>query len=660
MDLKAELSKRLEQALEKYLAQERAKGEGEGTPTSSAPTPASTASTTFAIPASAISVEVPRNPDHGDFATNLAMQLARALKRNPMQVAEGLLACLDRAGLVREATIAKPGFINFRLESEAAAAVLRRIAQQGRGFGRTRTGAGTKVLVEFVSANPTGPLHIGHARNAVVGDTVARILSAAGYEVSREYYFNDAGVQMNMLGNTLRLRVAEALGRPVQWPAQYYRGDYMKDIAQLMIREVGAGVLAARLDAVNTELGTNERGGSATDESPSPAADESPSPAGKELDADETASPAGEELDTDETASPATEGPNAAVDLEADVDAPQRNPYHYFTDFAAREILKTIDADLKAMGIVFDTWFSETTLHKNGSVEATLKELRALDQVYDADGAQWLRTSAHGDEKDRVVVKSNGHYTYITPDIAYHRYKYSRGFDRLINVLGADHHNYVVRLKMAVAALGHPKDALECVIYQMVSLLKDGRTMKLSTRAGEFITFKEMIDELGAGVVRFFFSMRSPDAQMTFDWNLAKDTSMDNPVYYVQYAHARCRSLFRKAEEVGCAYAGIEGADLSLLTLPGEQAILRALGRLPEVVDGAARDLAPHYITNYLQEAAQLFHNWFTQGTNDPSLRFVLPENPALTQARLALVAGLRTVLANGLGILGIEPMERM
>ena len=636
MDLKTELSHRLEQALAKYLAQERAKGDWEKTPSPGATTPASP---TWPP---AVSVEVPRNPDHGDFATNLAMQLARSLKRNPMQVAEGLLACLDRAGLIRETTIAKPGFINFRLESEAAAAVLRRIAQQGRDFGRTRTGAGTKVLVEFVSANPTGPLHIGHARNAVVGDTVARILSAAGCEVTREYYFNDAGVQMNMLGNTLRLRVAEALSRLVQWPAQYYRGDYMKDIARLMIREVGAEVLAARLDAMNAELGTDEQGGSAADESASPAADESASPA-----ADESASPAGDE-------------PDAAVDLEADVDVSQRNPCQYFTDFAVREILKTIDADLKAMGIVFDTWFSETTLHKNGSVEATLKELRALNQVYDADGAQWLRTSAYGDEKDRVVVKSNGHYTYVTPDIAYHRYKYSRGFDRLINVLGADHHNYVVRLKMAVAALGHPKDALQCVIYQMVSLLKDGRTMKLSTRGGEFITFKEMIDELGAGVVRFFFSMRSPDAQMTFDWNLAKDTSMDNPVYYVHYAHARCRSLFRKAEEVGCAYAGIEGADLSLLTLPGEQAILRALGRLPEVVDAAAANLAPHYITNYLQEAAQLFHNWFTQGTNDPSLRFVVPEKPALTQARLALVAGLRTVLANGLGILGIEPMERM
>ena len=636
MDLKTELSHRLEQALAKYLAQERAKGDWEKTPSPGATTPASP---TWPP---AVSVEVPRNPDHGDFATNLAMQLARALKRNPMQVAEGLLACLDRAGLIRETTIAKPGFINFRLESEAAAAVLRRIAQQGRDFGRTRTGAGTKVLVEFVSANPTGPLHIGHARNAVVGDTVARILSAAGCEVTREYYFNDAGVQMNMLGNTLRLRVAEALSRLVQWPAQYYRGDYMKDIARLMIREVGAEVLAARLDAMNAELGTDEQGGSAADESASPAADESASPA-----ADESASPAGDE-------------PDAAVDLEADVDVSQRNPCQYFTDFAVREILKTIDADLKAMGIVFDTWFSETTLHKNGSVEATLKELRALNQVYDADGAQWLRTSAYGDEKDRVVVKSNGHYTYVTPDIAYHRYKYSRGFDRLINVLGADHHNYVVRLKMAVAALGHPKDALQCVIYQMVSLLKDGRTMKLSTRGGEFITFKEMIDELGAGVVRFFFSMRSPDAQMTFDWNLAKDTSMDNPVYYVHYAHARCRSLFRKAEEVGCAYAGIEGADLSLLTLPGEQAILRALGRLPEVVDAAAANLAPHYITNYLQEAAQLFHNWFTQGTNDPSLRFVVPEKPALTQARLALVAGLRIVLANGLGILGIEPMERM
>lgn len=574
MDLKSQLQAKLDETLDKYLAALNLTREN--------------------LAVQLPSVEVPRNREHGDYSTNIAMLLGRALKRNPLEVAGEFLAHLDRAGLIREATAVKPGFINFRLETAASAAVLGRIAAEGADYGKTKSGAGTKVLVEFVSANPTGPLHIGHARNAVVGDVLARLLAAAGYTVSREYYFNDAGVQMNMLGNTLRLRVDELLGRPAEFPAdkfdpetgeshaQFYKGRYMVEIAEQLVRE----------------LGREEAG--------------------------------------------------------------QPHDLQFYTDYAVREILKTIDDDMKAMGIAFDTWFSETSLHRNGEVRATLEELRNLGQIYEQDGASWLRTTEFGDEKDRVVIKSDGNYTYVMPDIAYHRDKYGRGYDRLINVLGGDHHGYVPRLKAAVAALGHPKDALQCVIIQMVSLLKDGLSMKLSTRSGEFLTLKEMVDELGIGVVRWFFAMRSPDAQMVFDWSLAKDTSMDNPVYYVQYAHARCRSLFRKAEEAGCAYAGIAGADLSLLRHEGEQLLLRRLSRLPEVIDAAAADLSPHHVTNYLQEVAQAFHNLFTLGMSEPSLRFILPDNPALTQARLAMIDGLRAVIANGLRVLGIEPMEKM
>jgi arginyl-tRNA synthetase len=578
MDLRAELVKRLETALVEFGRSDAARVEGAAADLSGVQA----------------QLEQPRNREHGDYSSNVAMQLARLLKRNPMQVAEQFIALIPRQGLISEIIVARPGFINFRLDSGASAEILKRIAVQGDEYGRTQTGKGVKALIEFVSANPTGPLHIGHARNAVVGDALGRLLDAAGYEVAREYYFNDAGVQMEMLGNTLRLRVDEQLGRPVEFPgpkkdpvtgeehAQYYKGDYMIDIAKLFVKELGV------------EEASRER------------------------------------------------------------------PPRFYTDFAVREILKTIDADLREMGIAFDSWFSETTLHENGEVEETLNELRRLGKVYKQDGAEWLRTTDFGDEKDRVVVKSDGHYTYITPDIAYHRYKFRRGFQKLINILGADHHGYIPRLEAGVATLGHDKDSLRCVITQMVSLVKDGETIKMSTRSGKFLTLREAIEELGQNVIRFFFAMRSPDTHMAFDWALAKDTSMDNPVYYVQYAHARCRSLFRKAEESGCPYAGIEGADLSLLTQTDEQALLQMLGRLPDIVDAAARDLAPQYMTQYVRDLAQIFHSWFTSGTNEPSLRCVLPDQPALTQARLALIDGLRTVLANALRILGITPMEKM
>ena len=612
MDLKDELTDRLGKALSDYLTSQGAEAS-----------------------AVAVTVEAPRDPDHGDFATNLAMQLAKALKRNPMKVAEELLKHFDGAGLVREATVAKPGFINFRMESGATTNILRRIADDGDAFGRTRAGRGARVLVEFVSANPTGPLHIGHARNAVVGDVLARLLEATGHVVSREYYFNNAGVQMKMLGNTLRLRVAEKLGRPVEWPEQYYRGDYMTDIAKTMVEEIGREELAARLDSLDTEP-------SGSQAAAGPGAADAPKADAPKKDA-------------------APQGEAETTDLEsAEAAGADRNPYRYFTDFAVREILKTIDADLKAMGIPFDNWFLESSLYEDGSVEKTLAEMRKRGVIYDADGAVWFRSTDFGVDRDRVVVKSDGSYTYLMPDIAYNENKYSRGYDRLVTLLGADHHGQISSLVAAAEALGHPRGALDYVLYHMVTMLKDGVLVKLSTRGGEFITLKEMTDELGVGVVRYFFAMRDPDAQMVFDWALAKSTSMDNPVYYIQYAHARCCSLFRKAEETGHPFRGLADTDLMLLVQPEEQALIRSLARLPKVIESAAKNLAPHFVTNYLQEVATIFHTYFTRGTNDASVRFIVPEQPALTQARLALIHCLRLVLANALRVLGIEPMERM
>ena len=595
MDLKSQLTARLEEALKSYLK------EIGGNVTVPAPT-----------------VEVPRNPENGDFSTNIAMQLTRILKRPPMQVAEEFLDHFNPSGLVRESSIAKPGFINFKISDEATSAILARIAEEGSAYGRTQTGAGVRVLVEFVSANPTGPLHIGHARNTVVGDVLARLLDATGHSVTREYYYNDAGVQMNTLGNTLRLRVAELLGREVKWPESYYKGDYMIDIARQMLAEVPREEIIAQLDGADAQAT-----GSGSSFVPAEGVE-------------------GEDVEN------------------AEVATPGHNPYAYFTNFSTGKILPMIDADLKATGIAFDSWFLERSLYESGSVEKTLNDLREHGVIYEADGAVWFRASDFGVNRDRVVVKSDGNYTYLMPDIAYNQQKYSRGYQRLITLLGADHHGQISSLVAAAVALGQAPETLQYVLYQLVTLLKDGVLVKLSTRAGEFITMKEMIDELGAGVVRYFFTMRSPESQMVFDWGLAKDTSMDNPVYYVQYAHARCCSIFRKAEEYGMGYTGLTGADLTLLKQPEEQAIMRALERLPETIDAAARDLAPHYMTTYMQELATLFHTYFTRGTNDAALRFIVPGNPALTHARLALIDALKTTLGNALRVIGIEPMERM
>jgi arginyl-tRNA synthetase len=437
------------------------------------------------------------------------------------------------------------------------------------------------VLIEFVSANPTGPLHVGHCRGAVVGDSLARIYAAAGFRVHREYYYNDAGVQMQNLGKSMRARYRQALGLPEPFPEDGYHGDYLLEFAADLVQERG--------DALKDE-----------------------------------------------------------------------DDWRPFTEYASQRVMKLIDADMAALRIHFDTYFSETTLHREGQVAAVLERLKAIGRLYENDGAWWLRTAEYGDEKDRVVIKTDGNYTYLAPDIAYHEYKFQRGFDRLVNVLGADHHGYIPRLKAAIGALGYQPDQLDCAIVQMVAVEKGGAPVKLGKRAGGYITLKEVIDEIGVDVTRFLFLTRTADSQMVFDYDVARDTSMENPVYYVQYAHARCCSILKKAEESGQPFAGLAGADLALLAAPEERTIVREMDRLSDVIVDIARKAEPMPLTAYLRELATAFHSYYSAGSRDDALRVIQSGNPALTQARLALITALRQVYANALELLGVTPLDRL
>lgn len=528
-----------------------------------------------------IIIEQPKVKEFGDYASNAAMQAASIFRKNPMIIAENVVGNIPSNQIIGEIKAARPGFINIHVAAEAGQDVILQILSEGEGYGRNNSGGGTSVLIEFMSANPTGPLHIGHARNAILGDSIARILEATGYNVTREYYYNDAGVQMKKLGQSLRARYLQALGHDIPFPEDGYRGEYMKKIAELLEKEKGN-----------------------------------------------------------------------SLENEEDL--------RIFTIYAADHIIELIDKDMKSLGINFNNWFSETTLHNEGKVEECLGFLKKKEMIYEKEGAWWLRSEKFGDEKDRVVIKSDGEKTYLAPDIAYHKNKINRGFDFLINIFGGDHHGYVSRLKAGVGALGYDPGRLECIVFQMVTLLKDGERIKLSTRAGKFITLKDAIKELGADVVRFFFLMRSADSQMTFDWQLAKDHSMNNPVFYVQYAHARCCSLFKKADELGIEWKGPEECDLTLLELPEEQEVIRALEKYPEIVQLCSDTREPHHVTVYLRETASAFHSLFTQGTKDETKRFIVPGNPPLTQSRLTLAAAIKTVLSNALNLIGITPMERM
>lgn len=529
-----------------------------------------------------IEIEVPRVKEFGDFSTNVAMKLAKALRKPPMEIANSIAEEIQQAKpLILRAEAVKPGFVNIWISPEEMTNIVQQILAEDKKYGAVDVGQGKRVLVEFVSANPTGPLHIGHCRNAVVGDSIARILKFAGYNVEREYYFNDAGAQMQNLGRSLRARYLQLLGIDEPIPEDGYHGEYLIDIAKKLVAEKKDSLVNS--DDVN-----------------------------------------------------------------------------FFTAFATKHILESIRTDLADLKVEFDHWVSESWFHREGKVDEVIYELKRRNMAYEKDGALWLRTTEFGDEKDRVLVKSNGEKTYLAPDIAYHKNKYERGYDLLINVFGGDHHGYIPRLKAAMQALGFDPQKLRCLVIQMVTLKEGEEASRFSKRKGGFITIREMLDELGSDVVRFFFLMRTIDSQLVFDWELAKDTSMDNPVYYVQYAYARTCSLFKKAEEEKFEVSNISGANVNLLTLPEEQSIIKHLALFPDVVKRAAEALEPQFIPAYLRDLTSSFHNYFTAGTRNPEYRIVLPDNPELTYARLALVRALQIVIRNAMSLISVSTPEKM
>jgi len=524
-----------------------------------------------------IIMEQPAHAEHGDFATNAAMLLAKAEKKAPRVVAEVLVRHLqESAEICSKVEVAGPGFINFYINDAVWRQTLFAIDAAGADFGKSRIGAGKKVQVEFVSANPTGPLHIGHGRGAAAGDVVASILAAAGFEVVREYYINDAGNQMNTLGLSLLLRYRQLLGKQVDFPETCYQGDYIRDIARDAVAAYG-----------DKYLRVNEAEGTA-----------------------------------------------------------------FFAKLGGDLILKGIDRDLRDFGVVFDNWYSEQSLFDSDKVTTAINEMRDKGLIYELDGALWFRTTDFGDDKDRVVVRSNGVTTYFASDIAYHRDKFARGFDWVIDVWGADHHGYVPRLKGIVQGLGRDPDDLKIILVQLVSLLRDGQPVAMSTRSGEFVTLKEVVDEVGRDAARFFFLMRRSDSQLDFDLELAKRQNTDNPVYYVQYAHARIHGIFETALEKGIAL-NFENVSLDKLVTAEEMMLIKNLSHFPEVMEGSALAFEPHRITNFLQELAGQFHSFYNKNR-------VITEDSELTLARLFLLKCVAGTLKNALTVLGISAPEKM
>lgn len=525
-----------------------------------------------------ITLEVPKDKSHGDLATNVAMQLTRIAKKNPRQIAEVILEHLDMAkASIEKAEIAGPGFINFTLDKGYLYPIVALVEEQGDNYGRIATGEGQKVQMEFVSANPTGSLHLGHARGAAVGDALCNVLDFAGYEVTREYYINDAGNQVVNLIKSLEARYLQELGQDAEMPEDGYHGEDIKGFAKELVAEKGDSLLF---------------------------------------------------MDPGERAA-------------------------FLRQFGLEKELDKIKRDLNRFRVHFDEWFSETSLYENGLVEKSLEELKSKGEAYEKDGATWLRTTDYGDDKDRVLVKNDGTYTYLTPDIAYHRNKYERGYDKILNIWGADHHGYIPRMKAAMEALGNDPDKLIVLIAQMVSLFQDGEKVKMSKRTGKAVTMEDLMDEVGVDAIRYFFTMRSMDSHLDFDMDLAVSTSNENPVFYVQYAHARICSVFRQAEEQGVNLLPLSEVNLSVLTTEHEYDILRKIGELPQEVSLAAENYAPHRLIRYVYELASLFHSYYRAER-------VITEDTDQTQARLALLRAVRTVIANVLRLMGVSAPERM
>ncbi|MFS1511208.1 arginine--tRNA ligase [Chengkuizengella sp. SCS-71B] len=526
-----------------------------------------------------VSLEVPKDKSFGDFSTNIAMQLTRIAKRNPRQIAEQIKENLDyvEAG-VENVEIAGPGFINFYLDKAYLHKVISDVLEKGTRYGAIEVGNNEKIQVEFVSANPTGSLHLGHARGAAVGDSLCNLLDFAGYDVSREYYINDAGNQIDNLAKSIEARYMEQLGKDMVMPEDGYHGEDIIQFAKDLVSLEGDRLLS---------LG---------------------------------------EIDK----------------------------FEYFKRYGLEKELQKLKDDLTRFGVEFDVWFSETSLYQEKKTDAVLEELEQKGHTYEQDGAKWLRTTPFGDDKDRVLIKNDGSFTYLTPDIAYHKDKFNRGFNQLINIWGADHHGYIPRMRAAITALGYEPNQLTVLISQMVSLFQNGEKVKMSKRTGKAVTMKELMDEVGVDAIRYFFTMRSIDSHLDFDMDLAISTSNENPVYYVQYAYARICSIFRQADEQGVAILPSEQIDLSLLNTESEFNLLLKVATLYDEVQVATEQYAPHRIIRYVYELASLFHSYYK------AHRVILEDDVKLTQARLILLSALKTVFENCFKIIGISAPEKM
>jgi arginyl-tRNA synthetase len=558
-------------------------------------------------------VESPKRPEWGDFSCNVAMTLASTVRQSPLKVAGELATSLREQfpELFQRIDVAAPGFLNLTLHPMRWMEVLESIQDQGAFYGASSIGNGKRVLLEFVSANPTGPLHVGHGRGAALGQAIASLLASAGFSVSREFYINDAGRQLQLLGRSVYARYREYWGKDSSFPEDGYHGEYIKSLAESVAQTHGEALLENSPDQAETVC----------------------------------------------------------------------------AQVASQILLEGIKKDLANFGVKFETWFSEASLHSKGLVQLTLDALRERGLIKDEDGALWFRSSEFGDEKDRVLKKQDGSYTYLAADMAYHRDKLARGFDTLINIWGADHHGYIPRMEATVQAVGHSKESLKVVLVQMVSLLRGTQKIEMSKRAGEFVTLREVVEEVGSDAAKFFFLMRRADTHLDFDLELAKRQSSDNPVYYVQYAHARLASLFRVAQERQVPLPAIHDVDQTLLLHEEELRLIKILAQYPLIIEDSAVALEPHRVTFYLQELAAQLHSYYNKHrvlppvesgvksegglqdvpweTNGKALGSEKesvhdPHPPALTAARLALLRQVQTVLRNGLTVLGMASPEKM
>jgi arginyl-tRNA synthetase len=525
-----------------------------------------------------IEVEEPNAGSHGDFSTNISMVMASIQKMPPRKIADAIIKNInDPSGILDKTEIAGPGFINFFLNKYSWHPVLREIHGQNTLYGASNIGKGKKIQVEFVSANPTGPLHVGHGRGAAVGDSVANILLLCGYNVKREYYINDSGRQISTLGRSVFLRYKELFEADAQFPEDCYQGDYVRDLAE-KVKE----------DKEDKLFSLNEE-----------------------------------------------------------------EAIKYCARFAAENILSEIKEDLESFGVVFDNWYSEQELYDSGKVDKIINDFRKQNIIFEDDGALWFRTKDFGDEKNRVVVRNNGLTTYFASDIAYHQDKFDRGFERVIDVWGADHHGYIPRVSAAIEALGHTRDKFNVILIQLVNLLRKGEPVAMSTRAGEFVTLRDVINEVGSDAARFIFLTRHYESALDFDLELAKKKTNDNPVYYVQYVHARISSIVRKAQERGISEIAWNDAAISRLNEPGEIQLIKTMARYPEIVRCAAEYMEPHRITYYLMNLASAFHAYYNKHR-------VLTDEAELTIGRLYLIIAVKKIIRNGLSLLGVSAPEKM